>query len=112
MACKSASGLGKEALKSEVAGYIGFTDGFHVIPTAANTIGYCFLSGLRGIIIDRKSASDAIKEVEQEVDLVIQKIRSHKKIQPITRNRVITALRHNLDCMVCLGDSNWKIDGH
>jgi hypothetical protein len=109
IACKSASILGRKALKNKAAGYIGFTDSFHIIPDAANTFGYCFLSGLQSVIMQKSTLQEAIKKVENEIQWVIHKLKTHKAIHPITRNTIITSLRHNFNCMVCLGDTNWRI---
>lgn len=109
VACKSASNLGRKALKSNVAGYIGFTESFHIVPTASNTFGHCFLSGLRAIIIGRTSALEAMEKVKTEIRRVIHELKTHKRIHLITRNRVIASLVHNINCMVCLGNSNWRI---
>jgi hypothetical protein len=110
IACKSASTLGRKALKSKAVGYIGFTDSFHIIPDAANTFGYCFLSGLQSIIMQKSTLQEAIKKVENEIQWVIQKLKTHEAIHPITRNTIITSLRHNFNCMVCLGDISWRIE--
>lgn len=109
VACKSASTLGHKALKNNVAGYIGFTDRFHIMPTAKNTYGHCFLSGIKDIILQKASVLEAMERVKNEINRVIHKLKTHKKIHPITRNAVITSLMHNLNCMVCLGDTDWRI---
>jgi hypothetical protein len=109
VACKSASNLGDIALKRKAAGYIGFTDNFHIIPDAANTFGYCFLSGLQSIIMQKSSLKEAIIKIENEIQRVIHKLKAHKGIHPITRSTIITSLRHNFNCMVCLGNTSWRI---
>ncbi|NIM12423.1 MAG: hypothetical protein GTO45_09940 [Candidatus Aminicenantes bacterium] len=97
-------------MKSRAAGYIGFTDSFHIIPDAANTFGYCFLSGLQSIIIQKSSLKEAIEKIENEIQGIINRLKTHKGIHPITRSTIITSLRHNFNCMVCLGDTSWRIE--
>jgi len=110
IACESASTLGRKALENKVAGYIGFTDSFHIIPDAANTFGYCFLSGLQSIIMQKSSLKEAIEKIKNEVQRVIHKLKTYQEIHPITRSTIITSLRHNFNCMVCLGDTGWRIE--
>ena len=110
VACKSASGLGHTALINNIVSYIGFTDRFHIMPTASNTYGHCFLSGIKTIILQNYSAFEAMGKVKNEIRWIIHKLKAHKKIHPITRNTVITSLMHNLNCMVCLGDTDWRIE--
>jgi hypothetical protein len=109
VACKSASSLGHEALKNNIASYIGFIDRFHIMPTASNTYGHCFLSGIKAIILQKVSSLEAMEKVKNEIKWIIHKLKTRKKIPPITRNTVITSLMHNLNCMVCLGDTDWRI---
>jgi hypothetical protein len=79
------------------------------MPTASNTYGHCFLSGIKAIILQQASALEAMEKVKNEINRVIHKLKTHQEIHPITRNAVITSLMHNLNCMVCLGDTGWRI---
>ncbi|MCP4347449.1 MAG: hypothetical protein GY795_18240 [Desulfobacterales bacterium] len=108
IACKSASEFGHRALKAGVQGYIGFNNSFQIIIPASETFGYCFLSGILGILKDGKCAIDAIDKIRTVTEQVIGKLEINPKIPELTRKITITSLRHNLDFMVCLGDPYWS----
>jgi hypothetical protein len=62
------------------------------------------------IVKHKRATLEARERVESEINMRIDMLNAYKGIHNITRDFIITALRHNLDCMVCLGDWKWKIE--
>ncbi|MDM8536881.1 toll/interleukin-1 receptor domain-containing protein [Desulfobacterales bacterium HSG17] len=110
IACRTVSGLGHRAISKGAVGYMGFNNDFHIITTAPDTFGKCFLSGLMAILENNRSPFEAREQIELMINSITNRLRTHfKKSNDGRLAMVITALRHNLDCMVCLGDPNWRI---
>jgi hypothetical protein len=109
IACKSALKLGNMAVEAGAKGYFGFEDLFQVVPEESNIFSHCFLYGATSIINDNITPIEAIKQIIDKTSEIIVKIKKLHRLTQKNRDILITGLRHNMNCMVYLGDPHWRL---
>lgn len=108
VACKAASMLGHEAVRKGAKGYIGYNDNVHIISRLSIGCGKSLLSGVKFLLENKCNAALVRKKIVENMDELIDKIQKLENYNHVKEAYIITALRHNRDYLVHLGDPDYS----